>query len=129
MVNLTRKWKDRKLEAGLYYVKYKDGRCGKSVLISKPYFYGFFSSNDEIAKVLDRIPDYDDWVYLCNTRRDALYSRDILTQREKLLKMLIGKCYAALNQNAVEGRELSKEETLSLLYELQGFFRMESNDK
>lgn len=128
MVNLTRKWKDGKLEAGLYYVKYKDGRCGKSVLISKPYFYGFYSNcslNDEIAKVLDRVPDYDDWVYLCNTRRDALYSRDILTQREKLLKRLLSECYAVLEQKTTE----KDKKALSLLYELQGFYSMELKGK
>ena len=128
MVNLTRKWKDGKLETGLYYVKYKDGRRGKAILIRTPKFYGFFyiySLNNKIAKVLGRVPDYDDWVYLCKTRNDALYSRDLLTQREKLLKMLLGKCYAVLEQKTAE----KNEEALSLLYELQGFYSMELKGK
>lgn len=67
MTDLTQDWKDRKLEAGLYYVKYNDGKCGKSVLISKPYFYGFFSSNDKIAAVLAEVPDYTAWQNMWNT--------------------------------------------------------------
>ena len=128
MVNLTRKWKDGKLEAGLYYVKYKDGKCGKAICILTPDFYGFYNNcslNDEVAKVLDRVPDYDDWVYLHKTRNDALYSRDILTQREKLLKMLLSKCYAVLEQKTTE----KDKEALSLLYELQGFYSMELKGK
>lgn len=118
MVNLTRKWKDRKLEAGLYYVKYKNGRCGKSVLISKPYFYGFFSSNDEIAKVLDRVPDYADWVYLHKTRNDAADARDTLAKREKMFRLLLNKCYIAFNRNLIKGKELSMNETMFLLNEI-----------
>lgn len=128
MVNLTRKWKDGKLETGLYYVKYKDGKRGKAILIRTPKFYGFYcyySLNNKIAKVLDRVPDYADWVYLHKTRNDALYSRDILTQREKLLKRLLSECYAVLEQKTTE----KDKKALSLLYELQGFYSMELKGK
>lgn len=108
MVNLTRKWKDGKLEAGLYYVKYKDGRCGKAI------FYRFYSNcslNNKIAKVLDRVPDYDDWVYLCKTR-------NTLAKREKMFRLLLNKCYIAFNRNLIKGKELSMNETMFLLNEI-----------
>lgn len=121
MVNLTRKWKDGKLETGLYYVKYKDGKRGKAILIRTPKFYGFYcyySLNNKIAKVLDRVPDYDDWVYLYKARNDAADARDTLAKREKMFRLLLNKCYIAFNRNLIKGKELSIKETVFLLNEI-----------
>lgn len=70
MTDLTQDWKDGKLGAGMYYVRYKDGRYGRANLILTPDFYGFFNNcslNDEVVKVLDEVPDYNLWMNLLYT--------------------------------------------------------------
>lgn len=70
MTDLTKDWKDGKLNTGMYYVRYKDGRYGRANLILTPDFYGFFNNcslNNEVAEVLAEVPDYTVWQNLWNT--------------------------------------------------------------
>lgn len=92
MTDLTQDWKDGKLSAGMYYVRYKDGRYGRANLILTTDFYGFFNNcslNDKVVEVLDEVPDYNLWMNLLYTAdMEHKANNKLLEDVERLEQML-----------------------------------------
>lgn len=104
MNNLTQKWKDGKLEVGLYYVKYNDGRYGRANLILTPDYYGFFNNcslDDDIATVLAKVPDYTSWQNMKNVAAGEHQINKLLIRDREKLTQLLKDCHSAFCQNLV----------------------------
>lgn len=126
MNNLTQKWKDGKLEVGLYYVKYNDGRYGRANLILTPDYYGFFNNcslDDDIATVLAKVPDYTSWQNMKNVAAGEHQINKLLIRDREKLTQLLKDCHSAFCRNLVENEELTKDETITLLTKIEKTFK------
>lgn len=95
-MSLTDDWKGRKLDPMWYYVKYKDGRAGKALLIETPDYYGFYNNcdlNNMIAEILAPVPTYDELQQFKEFVN--LYSHE--TEITKQLRTLLKECLAHLS--------------------------------
>jgi hypothetical protein len=116
-VSLTEQWKKGELEAGIYYIKTKDG-------IENDGFdgkeFGFFSDM-EIDQILGKVPSYEEWQELSKQRNQLI--RDVkdlayIQEENQRLKDLLKECYKMLAQYHIENSEPSLGENIQLLTKL-----------
>lgn len=87
MTDLTKDWKDGKLPAGRYWVKYRSGRIddwdllGGKTIETKP----------EIVEVLAEIPDYVEWRNMVNCACEEHEANKRFIEENQQLKDVISK--------------------------------------
>lgn len=102
-MSLTDDWKGRKLDPMWYYVKYKDGRIGKTLLIETPDYYGFYNNcdlNDEVEEVLAPIPSYEELLSMKEDNVDKIIRNvnvRLLSREVESLRELLKECRPALS--------------------------------
>lgn len=95
MTDLTEQWKKGELAPMWYYVKYKDGRVGRALLMETPDYYGFYNNcdlNNDVEEVLAPVPTYQE--YLESEAHCAVYSdrNKWLKEENAKLKGLLKEC-------------------------------------
>lgn len=97
-MSLTDDWKGRKLDPMWYYVKYKDSRVGKALLIETPDYYGFYNNcdlNDEVGEVLAPIPSYEEFLSMKEDNVDKIIRNvnvRLLSREVERLRALLKEC-------------------------------------
>ena len=86
MTDLTKDWKDGKLEEGLYYVQFHNG-------VKICNFYELcilrFSATGDKIKILDEVPDYTAWQNLLNTADMEHKANNKLLENVERLEQII----------------------------------------
>lgn len=93
MSDFTEQWKKGELPEGHYYVKDSEN-------IIAEYLDGYFYNNGQpmtsfsggVDSVLEKVPSYEEWVYLHKARNDAHEIVESLTQENQQLKELLKEC-------------------------------------
>lgn len=121
MTDLTQDWKDGKLSAGWYYVKFPDTEveiCG----IYKLSAFRLSSYTNEI-KILAEVPDYTSWQNMKNVAASEHQINKLLIRDREKLAQLLKDCHSAFCRNLVENEELTKKETITLLTKIEKTFK------
>lgn len=102
-MSLTDDWKGRKLDPMWYYVKYKDGREGKALLIETPDYYGFYNNcdlSDEVGEVLAPVPSYEELLSMKEDNVDKIIRNvnvRLLSREVERLRALLKECATFIN--------------------------------
>lgn len=97
-MSLTDDWRAAALTPMLYYVKYKDGRVGRALLIKTPDYYGFYNNcdlNDEVEEVLAPVPSYEKFISMKEDNADKIIRNvnvRLLSREVESLRELLKEC-------------------------------------
>ena len=117
MTDLTQDWKDGKLSAGWYYVKFSDTEV-EIWGIYKLSAFRLSSYTNEI-KILAEVPDYTSWQNMKNIAASEHQINKLLIRDREKLAQLLKDCHSAFCRNLVENEELTKDETITLLTKIE----------